>query len=72
MFFFKAWIYNVKMAKKKKSVIPKSSEEYKELIKLRKKLKEAIKMLEDAKKEVDKKQNLIITNPDLVINTEKG
>jgi len=62
----------VKMAKKKKSVIPKSSEEYKELIKLRKKLKEAIKMLEDAKKEVDKKQNLIITNPDLVINTEKG
>ena len=47
-----------------KSIIHKKSKEYKELMKLRKKLKEAMKMLEDAKKQVDKQQNLIIINPE--------
>jgi len=50
------------MKKNKPSIIPKKSKEYKELMKLRKKLKEVIKLLEDKKQEVEQQQNLIITN----------
>lgn len=52
------------MAKKIKSIIPKSSKEYKELMELRKKLKEGIVMLEEAKKiaeeDAEKKEEEII------------
>lgn len=39
-----------------KSIIPKKSKEYKELMEIRKKLKEAMRMLEDAKKQAEEEE----------------